>query len=60
MYMNFELRKLTINDGMDIYAMLQEIPKDENGFINFWNLRKKGGNYGRINEFKRNIYNGKH
>lgn len=32
--MNFELRKLTINDGMDIYDMLQEIPKDENGFIN--------------------------
>lgn len=32
--MNFELRKLTINDSMDIYGMLQEIPKDENGFIN--------------------------
>ncbi len=32
--MNFELRKLTINDGIDIYDMLQEIPKDENGFIN--------------------------
>lgn len=32
--MNFELKKLTINDGMDIYEMLQEIPKDENGFIN--------------------------
>lgn len=32
--MNIELKKLTINDGMDIYEMLQEIPKDENGFIN--------------------------
>jgi predicted acetyltransferase len=32
--MNFELKKLTINDGMDIYEMLQEIPKNENGFIN--------------------------
>lgn len=32
--MNFELKKLTINDGMDIYVMLQEIPKDDNGFIN--------------------------
>lgn len=32
--MNFELRKLAISDDMDIYEMLQEIPKDENGFIN--------------------------
>jgi glutamine amidotransferase PdxT len=32
--MNFQLRKLTISDNMDIYEMLQEIPKDENGFIN--------------------------
>jgi predicted acetyltransferase len=32
--MNFELKKLTVSDGMDIYEMLQEIPKDENGFIN--------------------------
>lgn len=32
--MNFELRKLKISDGMDIYEMCQEILKDENGFIN--------------------------
>jgi predicted acetyltransferase len=32
--MNIELKKLSISDDMDIYEMLQEIPKDENGFIN--------------------------
>lgn len=32
--MSFELRKLSINDGADIYEMLQEIAKDDNGFIN--------------------------
>lgn len=32
--MDFELKKLSINDDVDIYEMLQEIPKDENGFIN--------------------------
>jgi len=32
--MAVELRKLSIDDGMDIYNMLQEIPKDENGFLN--------------------------
>lgn len=37
--MNYELRKLTISDDMDIYEMLQEIPKDENGFINSINGR---------------------
>ncbi len=29
-----ELRQLSVDDGMDVYAMLQEIPKEENGFIN--------------------------
>lgn len=29
-----ELRKLSVDDGMEIYAMLQEIPKEENGLIN--------------------------
>ena len=29
-----ELKKLSINDGMDIYEMLQEMPADENGLIN--------------------------
>jgi len=32
--MNYELRKLTIEDNADIYEMLQEIPKEENGFLN--------------------------
>lgn len=32
--MEFELRKLTVNDGSDVYDMLQAIPVDENGFIN--------------------------
>ncbi|OPJ63821.1 GNAT family N-acetyltransferase [Clostridium oryzae] len=32
--MNYELKKLSISDGRDIYDMLQEIAKDENGFIN--------------------------
>lgn len=35
--MNYELRKLTVSDGMDIYKMLQELPEDENGFINLIN-----------------------
>ena len=29
-----ELKKLSINDGMDIYNLLQEMPKEENGLIN--------------------------
>ena len=29
-----EIRKLRIDDGRDIYEMLQELPADENGFIN--------------------------
>lgn len=32
--MNIELRKLNAADGIEIYEMLQEIPADENGFIN--------------------------
>lgn len=32
--MEFELKRLSVNDGSDVYVMLQEIPKDENGFIN--------------------------
>ena len=32
--MNIELRKLSLDDGVDIYNMLQEIPKDENGYMN--------------------------
>lgn len=30
----FELKKLSINDGKDIYNLLQEMPKEENGLIN--------------------------
>ena len=29
-----ELRRLSVDDGMDIYIMLQEIPKEENGLMN--------------------------
>jgi predicted acetyltransferase len=32
--MGNELRPLTIQDGRDVYEMLQEIPSDENGFVN--------------------------
>ena len=32
--MGIELRKAAVTDGMDIYEMLQELPADENGFIN--------------------------
>ncbi len=29
-----ELRRLSVDDGMDVYIMLQEIPKEENGLVN--------------------------
>ena len=32
--MCIEIKKLSIQDGRDIYDMLQELPADENGFIN--------------------------
>ena len=32
--MDVELKKLTPEDGIDIYDFLQEIPKEENGFMN--------------------------
>ena len=32
--MGIELRKLSVHDGRDIYEMLQEMPENENGFIN--------------------------
>lgn len=34
MALNIELKRLSVDDGIDIYEMLQEIPKDENGFLN--------------------------
>ena len=32
--MCLKIRKLSIDDGRDIYEMLQELPSEENGFIN--------------------------
>lgn len=32
--MGIEIRKLSPNDGRDVYEMLQEFPADENGFMN--------------------------
>ncbi len=32
--MKLEIRKLSIDDGKEFYDMLQEMPADENGFIN--------------------------
>lgn len=29
-----ELRRLSVHDSMDVYMMLQEIPKEENGLVN--------------------------
>ena len=29
-----ELKKLSVKDGLDIYNLLQDIPKEENGFNN--------------------------
>ena len=29
-----ELKRLSVDDGLDIYTMLQEIPAKENGLIN--------------------------
>ena len=30
----YELKKLSIDDGIDVFSMLQELPKEENGFVN--------------------------
>lgn len=32
--MSIEIRKLSVDDGRDIYNMLQKLPANENGFIN--------------------------
>lgn len=37
--MAIELRQLSVNDDVNVYDMLQEIPKDENGVINGCNGR---------------------
>ena len=49
-----ELRRLSINDGMDVYNLLQDIPKEENGFGNNAN----GLTYDEYKEWlvKRNVY----
>lgn len=36
--MKYELRKLSIDDGRDVYEMLQDIGKAENGFTNRVNV----------------------
>ena len=49
-----ELRRLSINDGIDVYSLLQDIPKEENGFGNNAN----GLTYDEYKEWlvKRNVY----
>jgi len=32
--MSLEIRKLSPDDGKEFYDMLQEMPADENGFVN--------------------------
>lgn len=32
--MSMEIKKLSLDDGEDIYQMLQNIPANENGFVN--------------------------
>lgn len=32
--MGLEIRKISLEDGKDIYEMLQEMPSDEDGFVN--------------------------
>lgn len=48
--MCLEIRKLSIDDGRDIYEMLQELPADENGFIN----SVKGKNFDEYKEWLKN------
>ena len=45
--MCIEIKKLSIHDGRDIYEMLQEVPANENGFINSVN----GKTYGEYQEW---------
>ena len=32
--MQLSVRKASVNDGMDVYRLLQQLPRDENGFTN--------------------------
>jgi predicted acetyltransferase len=41
--MHYELRRLSTDDGMDIYNMLQEIPKEKNGVKNAANGKNFDG-----------------
>ena len=43
----FELKRLSISDGIDVYKMYQDIPKDENGLIN----RANGLTFDEFKEF---------
>lgn len=36
--MNYLLKKLSVDDGNDIYNMLQNIPNAENGYVNKLNV----------------------
>ncbi len=47
-FVNCELRKLSPDDGRDVYDMLQELPREENGFIN-------GCNGKTYDEFKKMV-----
>ena len=38
-----ELKKLSVDDGFDVYKMLQEIPSEENGLLNKANGFTKNG-----------------
>ena len=42
-----ELKRLSINDGIDIYNLLQDIPQEENGFFN----RANGMTYDEYKEW---------
>ncbi len=45
--MKIEIKKLSLEDGEDVYQMLQSIPANENGFINNIN----GKNYDEFKEW---------
>ncbi|MDE5589083.1 MAG: GNAT family N-acetyltransferase [Acetatifactor sp.] len=49
-----ELRRLAVDDGMDIYMMLQEIPKEENGLLN----KANGLSFAEYKEWLKEKYEG--
>ena len=49
-----ELKRLSVDDGLDIYTMLQEIPAEENGLINKANgLTFDAVSYTHLDVYKR-------